>query len=143
MSRSAQRATARSACPIALSLDIFGDRWSLLIVRDLMFKGRRTFKEFAESGEGIATNVLAERLSRLEAASIIERRPDPTDGRKAIYRLTKKGIDLAPVLVEMVIWAARHEDTDAPPATVLQMEAHRDRFIADVRLQWDESPARS
>jgi DNA-binding HxlR family transcriptional regulator len=133
-----RRSAQRSACPIAISLDIFGDRWSLLVVRDLMFKGLRTFKEFADAGEGIATNVLSERLTRLEDAGIIERRPDPTDGRKAIYRLTKKGIDLAPVLVDMVVWAAKYEDTDAPASTVRAMETSRDRFIADVRQRWSE-----
>jgi DNA-binding HxlR family transcriptional regulator len=126
-------AKRRSGCPIAVSLDIFGDRWSLLIVRDLMFKGLSTFTEFGAAGEGIATNVLAERLERLEDAGIIERLADPADGRKATYRLTSKGIDLAPVLVEMVIWAARYEATDAPPAQVREMTRHRARFLASVR----------
>jgi DNA-binding HxlR family transcriptional regulator len=77
------------------------------VIRDLMFKGLHSFKEFAEAGEGIATNVLAERLARLEAAAIVERRPDPADGRRTIYRLTKKGLDLAPMMVDLVVWAAR------------------------------------
>src|SRR5687768_18060935 len=102
----------RSGCPISISLEIFGDRWSLLVVRDLMFKGRRTFKEFAAAGEGIATNVLAERLARLESAGIIARATDPADARRVLYHLTDKGMALAPVLIEMVIWAARYEDTD-------------------------------
>jgi DNA-binding HxlR family transcriptional regulator len=134
-----KRQSRTTGCPIATSLDIFGDRWSLLVVRDLMFKGFRSFKEFADSGERIATNVLAERLARLEAARIIERRPDPADGRKTVYRLTSKGIDLAPMMVEMVVWAARHEKTDAPPATVRQMETNRERFLAEVRRQWEET----
>lgn len=131
--------TPRSECPIAISLDIFGDRWSLLIVRDLMFKNLRSFKEFAAAGEGIATNILADRLDRLEAAGIIERRENARDRRRAVYRLTAKGEDLAPVLVEIVIWAARHETTAAPPATVRKMARDRKRFLADLRKEWRSS----
>jgi DNA-binding HxlR family transcriptional regulator len=123
----------RSGCPISISLEIFGDRWSLLIVRDLMFKGLRTFKEFAAAGEGIATNILAERLARLEAAGIIARSAGREDARRILYRLTAKGMALAPVLVEMVMWAARYEDTDAPPATVRAMRRDRAAFIAGLQ----------
>ena len=123
----------RSGCPISISLEIFGDRWSLLIVRDLMFKGFSTYREFASAGEGIATNILADRLDRLERAGIIHRQQDPDDGRRVTYGLTPKGWDLAPMLVELVIWAARHEETDAPVATVRKMKANRARFIADLR----------
>jgi DNA-binding HxlR family transcriptional regulator len=131
------RTKRRSACPIAISLDVFGDRWSLLIVRDLMFKHLRSFKEFASAGEGIATNILADRLERLELAGIIERRSSAEDGRKTVYRLTAKGIDLAPVLVDIVVWAARYEKTDAPPAVVREMTRNRRRFIARVRADWE------
>ena len=122
----------RSGCPISISLEIFGDRWSLLVVRDLMFKGLRTFKEFAAAGEGIATNVLAERLERLEGAGIIARATDPADARRVLYHLTGKGRALAPVLIEMVIWAARYEDTDAPPRTVRAMREDRAAFLASL-----------
>src|SRR5439155_17252739 len=88
----------RSSCPVSTSLDIFGDRWSLLIVRDLMFSGLRTFKEFASSEEQIATNVLAERLERLECEGIIARETDAADARRVTYSLTRKGLALAPVL---------------------------------------------
>jgi DNA-binding HxlR family transcriptional regulator len=133
----------RSGCPISISLELFGDRWSLLVVRDLMFKGRRTFKEFAAAGEGIATNVLADRLERLEAAQLISRDADPADGRRVVYRLTRKGMDLAPVLVEMVVWASRYEDTDAPPETVRAMRHDRERFMETLWSQWSaESRAR-
>jgi DNA-binding HxlR family transcriptional regulator len=131
----------RSGCPISISLEIFGDRWSLLIIRDLLFTGRRTFNEFSAAGEGIASNILAERLRRLEGAELIDRNPDPDDGRKAVYRLTRKGLALAPVLVEMVVWAARYEATDAPPAVVKEMETNREQFIADLEARWaDEGP---
>ena len=90
---------------------MFGDRWSLLIIRDLMVRGYRTYKEFQESGEGIATNILADRLQKLKAAGIIGAEAEESDARKMNYRLTKKGIDLAPVLLELLIWGARHEES--------------------------------
>src|ERR1700733_5050107 len=90
---------------------MLGDRWSLLIIRDMMLRGFQTYKEFLECYEGIATNILADRLRRLVANGILTTHTDSSDGRRIIYRLTEKGIDLAPVLTEMVLWAAEHEDT--------------------------------
>src|SRR5688572_11044209 len=95
-----------------------------------MFKGKRTFKAFAAAGEGIATNVLPGRLERLESATIIARATDPADARRILYHLTDKGMSLAPVLIEMVIWAARYEGTDAPPRTVREMREDRPAVIA-------------
>lgn len=126
----------RSGCPISIALEIFGDSWSLLIIRDLMFKGLRTFNEFAAAGEGIATNILADRLAKLESAGILAKRPDPADARRSHYRLTEKGIDLAPALVEIVLWATRHEKTEAPPRMVRTMRSRREEFLADVRARW-------
>lgn len=119
-----------------MALELLGDAWSLLIVRDLMFKDRRTYNDFLTGGEGIASNVLADRLRKLEEANIIEKRRDPVDARRFLYRLSPKGIDLAPVLVELVIWSARHEQTDAPPAVVRGMRSDRAAFLADVRRRW-------
>lgn len=129
----------RSGCPISVALEVVGDPWSLLVVRDLMFKGHQTFGEFLAAGEGIASNVLSDRLARLEAAGIVTRRRDPEDARRMLYRLTNKGIDLAPMLVELILWTARHEATDAPPATIRRMESDREQFLADVRRRWSES----
>ena len=117
---------------------MFGDRWSLLIIRDLMVRGFRTFGEFQESGEGIATNILADRLRKLEAAGIIAAESDEIDGRRTNYRLTEKGIDLAPVLLELLVWGARHEETGAPCALIAEMENHRDQVLAEVRRRWRE-----
>ncbi|MCI0363004.1 MAG: helix-turn-helix transcriptional regulator [Phycisphaerales bacterium] len=130
------RPIRRSGCPISIALEIFGDSWSLLIVRDLMFKGLQAFNEFAASGEGIATNILTDRLAKLEGAGILTKRPDPADARRVHYRLTEKGIDLAPALVEIVLWSARYEDTDAPASTVRTMRSHRKQFLTDVRKRW-------
>jgi DNA-binding HxlR family transcriptional regulator len=126
----------RSGCPISIALETLGDAWSLLIVRDLMFKDRRSYNEFLQGGEGIASNILADRLRKLEAAGIVEKQHDPADARRFIYRLSAKGIDLAPVLVELVVWSARHEATDAPAAVVRAMRTDREAFIAGVREVW-------
>lgn len=128
----------RSGCPVSVSLEVLGDRWSLLIVRDLMVRGLRTFKEFEESGEGIATNILADRLQKLEAHGIVTAEADEKDGRRLNYRLTEKGIDLAPVLLELLIWAARHEPTGAPCAFIAEMEKNREAVVAEARRRWEE-----
>lgn len=126
----------RSGCPVSISLEIFGDRWSLLIIRDLMVRGLRTFKEFQSSGERIASNILSDRLRKLETAGIITAEADQTDARKLNYRLTEKGIEMAPILLEMLIWGARHEQTGAPCALIAQMEQNRHEIIAEVRRRW-------
>lgn len=119
-----------------MSLEIFGDRWTLLVVRDLMLKGRSRFGELLEGGEGIASNILTDRLSKLEAHGLVERRLDPADARRFCYRLTKSGIDLAPVLFEMILWAAQHETTAAPPEEVEEMSRNRARYLASIRKAW-------
>jgi DNA-binding HxlR family transcriptional regulator len=126
----------RSECPLNASVEMLGDRWSLLIIRDMMLRGFRSYKEFMECYEGIATNILADRLRRLIASGIIRASPDPADGRKLIYSLTAKGIDLAPVLTEMVLLAAAHEDT-GNQALVRQMESDKRRFLATIRERWE------
>jgi DNA-binding HxlR family transcriptional regulator len=125
----------RSGCPLNASVEMLGDRWSLLILRDMMLRGYETFNQFLRSDEKIATNILADRLRRLESYEIVVSKPDPGDGRKLIYSLTPKGIDLAPVLTEMVLWAARHEETGNQPL-VHRMRTGRDQLIAEVRQRW-------
>jgi DNA-binding HxlR family transcriptional regulator len=118
---------------------MIGDRWSLLIIRDLMVRGYRTFKEFEESGENIATNILADRLRKLESTRIITTQVDEFDHRKVNYRLTQKGIDLAPLLLELLIWGARHEKTEAPCAAIEKMAQHRNALLSEVRRRWKEN----
>ena len=125
----------RSECPLNASVEMLGDRWSLLIIRDMMLRGASTYKTFLECYEGIATNILADRLRKLTDNGIITAEPDSRDGRKLIYSLTQKGIDLAPVLTEMVLWAAAHEDT-GNQALVDLMRKDKKKFLAGVRQRW-------
>ena len=126
----------RSGCPLNASVEMLGDRWSLLILRDMMLRGFRTYKEFLQgSWEGIATNILADRLRRLQAYGIITTQQDRSDGRRSIYSLTPKGIDLAPVLTEMVLWAAAHEKTKNQ-ALVRLMRKNKAQFMAQIRQRW-------
>jgi DNA-binding HxlR family transcriptional regulator len=134
-------AKRRSGCPLNASVEMLGDRWSLLIIRDMMVRGYRTYKEFLESDEGIATNILADRLRKLQAHGIITTARDRSDGRKLIYSLSAKGIDLAPVLTEMALWAARHEDT-GNQALVRLMQKDKEQFLAAARQRWMEKTIR-
>ncbi len=128
----------RSGCPVSISLEQFGDRWSLLIIRDMMVRGYRTFKEFQEAGEGISSNILADRLKTLEAAGILITEPEETDARRVNYRLTQKGIDLAPAMLELLIWGARYEATAAPCGLIGQMENSREQILTETRRRWRE-----
>ena len=136
------RSKRRSGCPVSVSLEMIGDRWSLLIVRDLMVRGYRTFKEFESTGEGVATNVLSDRLRKLKSIGIITTQVDEADGRRINYGLTQKGIDLAPVLLELLIWGARHEKTEAPCAVIEKMAERREALLAEVRRRWEENDPR-
>ena len=137
MSKRGLDSKRRSGCPLNASVEILGDRWSLLIIRDMMLRGFRSYKQFRESYEHIATNILADRLRKLEAHGIIAIRRDPSDGRKLIYLLTQKGMDLAPVLTEMVLWAAAHEDTDNQ-ALIRHIQKSKSQFLSTIRRRWTE-----
>ena len=124
----------RSQCPVTFALDRVGDKWSLLVVRDLMFRGRRTYGEFLESGEGIATNVLADRLKCLQAEGIIEKIRDPENKRRYLYNLTEKGFDFTPLLLEMIRWSAKYDADSGVPKKFLDMiENDREGLIKKVR----------
>jgi len=127
----------RSGCPLNASVEMLGDRWSLLIIRDMMLRGAKTFKDFLGGYEKIATNVLAERLKSLEAHGVIRAEKDARDGRKVNYVLTEKGIDLAPVLTEMVLWAATHEATENP-GLVKMMRKDKEGFNQRIREEWEK-----
>lgn len=123
----------RSDCPINFALELFGDRWTFLIVRDLMFKGRHYYKEFLEGGEGIATNILADKLVALEGAGIISKTVDPLHRSKQIYKLTLKGIDLVPLLVEVILWSSKYDSHTASDMKFVKRAKHdREGLIKEI-----------
>jgi DNA-binding HxlR family transcriptional regulator len=128
----------RSLCPLNASVEMLGDRWSLLIIRDMMLLGSKSFKDFLAGFEKIASNVLADRLKRLESYGIISAEKNPNDARRKTYILTRKGIDLAPVLTEMVLWAAAHEKTQNPQL-VAAMRKDKSAFNRMIRKKWEQT----
>ena len=124
----------RSDCPINFALELFGDPWSLLIIRDIIYFGKKTYGEFLASEEGMATNILALRLARLEQQGILVKKHCEKDKRKEEYALTEKGLDLIPVLVEMANWSAEHDpQTAAPTAWISLMKTEREKMIRLMR----------
>lgn len=116
----------RSHCPVNFALEAFGDTWSLLILRDIVFWGKHSFKEFQESKEGIATNILTNRLSNLVRSGILVKSANELDGRRSIYTLSKKGLDLIPMLCEMSAWSTLYDDkTTAPKEFVQKVRENR------------------
>jgi DNA-binding HxlR family transcriptional regulator len=108
-----KRSNRRSDCPINFALQTFGDSWSLLVIRDLMFTERCTYSEFLNAEEGMATNILADRLSRLRHAGIIAL---SGRGKGARYALTDKGLDLLPAMLQLIAWSARYDTLTAVPS---------------------------
>ena len=124
----------RSGCPVSFTLDFLGDKWTLLIVRDILFKGMKYYGEFLGAGEGMATNILADRLEKLEQAGILQWKTDPTHQGKAIYSLTEKGLDLLPMLLEMILWGAKYDpQTEAPPDFIKRIQKNRGLEIRKIR----------
>lgn len=121
-------------CPIDFALDIFGDRWTLLVIRDLAFGGKRHFRELMSAPEGIASNILAARLRKLEDFGVITRNPDPENRRQVVYELTDKGADLLPILLEIVLWGAKYDPkTGAPKAVLRRMREDRETVIRELK----------
>ncbi|WP_425147800.1 winged helix-turn-helix transcriptional regulator [Deinococcus sp.] len=131
----------RSGCPVSLGLDIFGDRWTLLIVRDLMFNGKRHFRELLHSDEHISSNILADRLKMLLAEGILSRAEDPAHTQKVIYSLTEKGIALLPILLQISEWSLQYRPVEQRYLTTSEHAADWDGWMADLRAQHLGSPA--
>jgi DNA-binding HxlR family transcriptional regulator len=124
----------RSKCPIAYSLDIVGDRWTLLVLRDLAFKDRRYFRDFLGASEAISSNILTERLRRLQRWNLITMVPDPSDGRRSRYFLTNDGLDLLPILIEMTVWGSKRQpESNPPPERIERMSPDRAGTIRKLR----------
>lgn len=125
----------RSDCPISVGLELFGDKWTFLIIRDLMFKGKSHYAQFLQSEEKIATNILADRLLSLEGAGVIEKTIDPSHALKYIYKLTPKGIDLMPVLIDLILWSAKYDkNTAADMKFVKRAKANREELMKEIRM---------
>lgn len=128
----------RSNCPISYALDFFGDKWTFLIIRDLAFPGKKFYKDFLGSDEGIATNILSDRLKRLEAIGVIQSKTYEKLKTKKEYSLTQKGKDLIPILIEIILWSADYDTESAlPPEFLLQAKTNRKQLIADVLSNLD------
>lgn len=123
----------RSHCPIAFALDIFGDKWTLLILRDIIFFGKRFYKDFANSDEAISTNILADRLQKLEEQGILLKRQDEDDKKRYIYVPTRKGLDLVPVMLEMSIWSSDYDgNTAAPPELMARIKKDPRKYAREI-----------
>ena len=124
----------RSSCPISCALDFVGDKWTLVVLRDIVMARRRYFQELLAGNEGIASNILASRLKLLEAARMITRQRDPAQARRVIYEPTEKALDLLPVMIELIRWSMKYDPNAAAPAHFARRLAEdRDGFIADMR----------
>lgn len=129
----------RSDCPISFALDLFGDRWSLLILRDLIFKDKVYYQDFANSEEGISTNILAERLGRLKAEGLIKSNPDRENARKIIYVPTSKALDLIPLILEIIDWSAKHDPkTGAPKEFIKLLKKDRKALARQIRAKFEK-----
>ena len=122
-----------SGCPVRFGMSQFGDKWSFLIIRDLMFKGRQYYHEFIDAGEGISTNILASRLADLENNGIITKRRDPQKGSRYLYRLTKKGVDLMPMMLAMIDWSETYDSgTEVPKRFIDQLRNNPDQLQQEI-----------
>lgn len=128
----------RSHCPISLALEAIGDRWSLLILRDVIVRGKTRYQEFLNSEEGISTNILADRLVRLEQQSLLTKSDDPDDKRQFRYSPTQKALDLLPIIFEMGRWSAKYDPrTDVTNPFFLRMKAGKEGFLRQIRVQFE------
>lgn len=132
----AKKKTAREdICPISLSLDVFGDRWTLLVLRDVLLESRFSYKHILAANPGLATNVLAERLKRLEARGLLTKQKDSQDARQFVYKPTEQAIRVIPMLVEMIVWGSKQSDTVPDVAFIERFEADRDKLINELETQ--------
>lgn len=120
----------RSACPVSTSLDLLGDKWTLLILRDIVFAGKSTYGQFMQSAEKVATNVLADRLAVLEAQGLLTKAVAADKKSKFTYRLTEKGVDTVPIIVELLLWGAKHGPTVVAPGLLGELQAGKDAAVA-------------
>ncbi|MDJ1479931.1 helix-turn-helix domain-containing protein [Cytophagaceae bacterium YF14B1] len=119
----------RSTCPVSTSLDVLGDKWTLLILRDMVFADKSTYGQFLQSAEKIATNVLVDRLAVLESHGILTKVVASDKKSKFTYSLTEKGIDTIPIIVELILWGTKHWPTVINPVLLKELQAEKDTAI--------------
>lgn len=124
---------ARPACPVTFALEIFGDRWTLLVLRDVILEARHRYKDLLIANPGLATNVLADRLKRLERRGFLNKRRDPLDARQYVYKPTETAIALIPMLVEMIVWSAKQGAGGVPATFLDRFETDRDGLVAELK----------
>ena len=136
------KAKNRSKCPVTYSLDVVGDKWSLLILRDIILQGKQFYQEFSRSEEGISTNILANRLEMLECSGILLKARDTVDRKRFVYSPTRKGLDLLPVIMAMVQWGAKYDaTTGAPPDVIRKIEEDPVAYMDAIRARFNEPGA--
>jgi len=127
----------RSDCPVTYALDLIGDKWSLLILRDIILHGKKYYHEFTRSDEGISTNILAKRLAILEQNGILLKTQDVKDKKRYIYSPTEKGLDILPVIIDMVLWSAKYDaHTGAPPREIARIEQDPSAYMNKIRARF-------
>lgn len=131
----------RSHCPIGYGLDVFGDRWTLLILRDMIFMKKCRYGDFLESGEGISTNILADRLAFLESQKLITKQVDKENKSKFIYAVTEKGLDLFPVMMEIILWSFKYDkDTAVTAEYAARIRADKEAYIREMMESFRDNP---
>ena len=129
--------TRRSHCPIVFALDLIGDKWSLLILRDIILMDKKFYKDFSDSQEGISTNILADRLAKLEKAKIIFKKRDSVDKKRFIYSPTEKGLDLIPMMLAMVLWSGQYDKkTAVQPDVLKRLRKDPKKFAENLKKQF-------
>lgn len=120
-------------CPVAFALEVFGDRWTLLVLRDILLESRCTYKDILAANKGMATSVLADRLKRLQRRGLISKGRDGSDARQFIYRPTKLGVSVIPMLVEMIMWGVKHGNGTVDSSFMRRVNKDRDKFIKELQ----------
>lgn len=129
-----KKETQWNGCPIRFGMGIFGDKWTLLIIRDLMFKGKRFYGEFTDPEENISTNILADRLAKLLKDGLVTKQRDSDNKSRFVYALTRKGMDLVPMMLAMIDWSARYDPhTEAPKAFLKQLREDPDGLANEIK----------
>lgn len=129
-------------CPIRYGAAVFGDQWCLMVLRDLMFKEAKYYADFLNAGEGVSTNILAARLATLESEGIIDKHPDPDHGKRFVYRLTEKGLELVPAMLEIIRWSNKwDEQTEVPPEFADELKRSRNglakKIVRELKAKYD------